>query len=240
MDFIIRTAERNILIGGASSFLFNSCKNYLADEGVDPDIRIRIDDSMIRAEAEHHQQDGETLGKKAAESVLVHRLIVEAMLDYGVFLMHGAAIAVGNEAYLFSARSGTGKTTHIQKWLQSLMDSYVVNGDKPMIAVRPDGVLACGTPWCGKEHFGKNAVVPLRRIVFMQRDQDNRMEVIPFRSAFPMLLEQIYRPSDVDQMRKTLNLLSGLRDRVTFYKFYFNNFRDDAFQVSYNTLTRRD
>lgn len=240
MDFIIRIANQNILIRGGSSFLQNVCKNYLADKEVVPDIRIQIDESMVRAEAKYHQQNGETLSTKALESILVHRLVTDALLDHSTYLMHGAVIAVDNEAYLFSARSGTGKTTHIQKWLQNITDSYVVNGDKPMIVVRPDGAFACGSPWCGKEHLGTNAVVRLRSIVFMQRDEVNRMELLSFKSAFPLLFEQIYHPSDADKMRKTLDLLSNLRDCVSFFKFYFNNLRDDAVRVSYETLIRQD
>ncbi|MBQ6173921.1 MAG: hypothetical protein IJK28_04795 [Clostridia bacterium] len=240
MDCIIRIANRNILIQGTSDFFCKACRGYLADEGSEPEIRIRIDESMIRAEATLHQENGETLSAKAAENVLVHRLIAEAMLDRGAFLMHGAVIATGNEAYLFSARSGTGKTTHMQKWLQNDKNAYVVNGDKPLILIRPDGAYACGTPWCGKEHLGTNAVVRLRSIVFMQRSEDNRMETVSFRSALPMLLEQIYQPADARHMKTTLALLSGLREHTTFYKFRFNNFRYDAFRVSYDILTNQD
>lgn len=240
MDFVIQIANRNILIQGASIFLQKECKNYLADEGAEPEIRIGINEAMVLAEKEFQQKNGETFSRTASESILIHRLVTEALLDRGVFLMHGAVIAADHESYLFSAQSGTGKTTHVQKWLQNIKDSYIVNGDKPMIIVQSDGAFACGTPWCGKEHFGTNAVVPLRSIVFMQRDEINRMEKIPFKVAFPLLFEQIYHPLDAYKMKKTLALLTGLRECVTFYKFYCNNFRDDAFQVSHDTLTRRN
>ena len=71
MDFAIRIADRNILICGASAFLQRACKNYLAAVGENPDVWIRIDESMIRAEAERYQQKGENLSMKAAESILV-------------------------------------------------------------------------------------------------------------------------------------------------------------------------
>ena len=49
--------------------------------------------------------------------------------------MHGAVIRYKGKAYLFTAPSGTGKTTHIRQWLKKAEGTFVVNGDKPLIKV---------------------------------------------------------------------------------------------------------
>ena len=114
--------------------------------------------------------------------------------------------------------------------------SYVVNGDKPLIMLDGDKAFACGNPWRGKEELGKNAIVPLRSIVFMERSDENRMEAISFMKALPLLLEQVYQPRASKKMLKTLELLSRLKDCVSFYRFYFDNYREDAFSVSFGEL----
>ena len=170
------------------------------------------------------------------ETIIIYRKICNEMPLFNTFLMHGAVIAVGNESFMFAAKSGTGKTTHIKKWLENNKDAYVVNGDKPLIRITEDNVMACGTPWCGKEYLGNNVIVPLKSIVLMERGEDNRMEKITFKQAYLDLLQQTYLPPDADNARKTLSLLSQLDGKVDFWKFTFNNFKDDCFSISYHEL----
>lgn len=174
--------------------------------------------------------------KGEIESILLLRKIADRLVDFDTILMHGAVIAVDGEAYLFTAPSGTGKTTHIRRWLENMPDAYVVNGDKPLIVVG-DTPMACGTPWCGKERMGTNAIVPLKAIVMMKRSEDNSMRPMSFIEAFPRLMEQTHRPADTDKMRKTVRLLSELSKHVALWQFEFNNFKDDTFEVAYHALT---
>lgn len=167
--------------------------------------------------------------------------MAEALLTFDVLLMHGAVIALNGKAYMFTAVSGTGKTTHIMKWLEHCPDAFVVNGDKPFIRLNDDGtVLACGSPWAGKENLYTNTMVPLKSIILMERAEDNHIERISFAEAFPKLLQQTYRPEDPDKMRKTLKLMQWLNPAVSFWRFQCNNFKDDCFDVAYNALVGQD
>ena len=73
------------------------------------------------------------------ESLAVHRIICEKLLDYNTFMIHGAAISVNGKGVLFCGKSGTGKTTHMYNWLDNCPDVSVINGDKPVLACRQDG-----------------------------------------------------------------------------------------------------
>ena len=170
----------------------------------------------------------------------VLRKMAEALNEYDVLLMHGAVIALHGAAFMFTAVSGTGKSTHILKWLDNCPDAIVVNGDKPFIKFSGDGAppLACGSPWAGKENLYTNTMVPLKSIILMERAEDNRMEQISFAQAFPTLLQQVYRPDDEEKMRKTLRLMQRLNPAVSFWRFQFNNFKDDCFDVAYNALVQ--
>lgn len=164
-----------------------------------------------------------------------------ALLDFNTILMHGAALAMKDSAFVFSAPSGTGKTTHIFKWLDHLPEAFVINGDKPFIKINGDDmVFACGSPWAGKEHLYSNTMIPLKSIILMERAEDNHIEQISFAEAFPFLLQQVYRPEDEEKMRKTLRLMQRLGKSVTFWRFHCNNFKDDCFQVAYEALVGDD
>ena len=43
-------------------------------------------------------------------------------------------------------------------------------------------------------------------------------------------------PADAVKMKKTLALVAKLKDRVKFYKYVFNNMKDDAFEVSHKIV----
>lgn len=165
------------------------------------------------------------------------RKFSNALLDFDTLLMHGAVVAVDNKSYLFTAPSRTGKSTHIGLWLNYLPNAFVVNGDKPFINFHPDGnIYACGSPWAGKENMYTNTMVPLNSIIYIERAENNYIEQISFSEAFPLLLQQVYRPENKDMLLKTLRLIKRLHPMVSFYRFQCNNFKDDCFHVAYKAL----
>lgn len=120
MEFVIRVAGNNILIRSVYESIRNRCREYLSESDAAADIKITTNENMIVAEQKGIQRlDRPIDGLMAAETLLVHRLMAEALLDYDTLLMHGAVVAIGGASYLFAGHSGTGKTTHIKKWLEN-------------------------------------------------------------------------------------------------------------------------
>ena len=240
MEFGIRVANRHILIQCVYPNVYPFFGAYRTNESTAPDMEIRTDESMIRAHAERIGVTvGDALDLSGAERLLMLKLISEELLSFDTLLMHGAVVAVDDAAYMFTAKSGTGKTTHIQSWLRNVEGAYVVNGDKPFIILRnaDEPPLACGSPWAGKEKMQTNTMVPLKAIVLLERAEENRMERISFARAFPFLLQQVYCPEDPEKMKKALHLMQRLYPAVSIWRFQCNNFKDDCFQVAYKALT---
>lgn len=208
------------------------CMKYLK-EGV-PDIRIRITEEDVNQEM--LENAGNNPNPVDLETMAACRKVTEKLLDYDIILMHGAVIASGESAYMFSAPSGTGKTTHVKLWLRNLRDSYVVNGDKPFIKIEDNRLVVYGSPWSGQEHMNKNTMLPLKSIVFMVRSEKNHIEKLSFAQAYVYLLQQTYIPHNEVMARKVLKLLSSIQEKVSFWMFYSNNFDDDCFETSYNAL----
>ena len=235
--FCISVAGQVIAIDAQYGTICGLCEKYLCS--LSPGMRIAVDARELAREADETREVDAPRDEGSLEVLAIHRRISEEMLSFDTFLMHGAVVAVEGGAYMFSAPSGTGKTTHVQKWLERAPGAYIVNGDKPLIHITEDGALACGTPWCGKERLGENAMVPLRAIALMERAEDNRIREISFGEAFVPLLQQTYRPQDPEKMKKTLELLSRLEGRVRFYRFECNNMKADVFETAFGALAGR-
>ena len=236
MEFEISIVGIRFRISSAYPYIHEYCKGYETVLSECPDIVLRVDSDTLSAYRDEMFKAGDAPKLPRVEPFLIHQWIAEAIVDYGAFLIHGAAVAVDGGAYLFCAPSGTGKTTHIRLWLEHLPEAFVVNGDKPFIKVEESGVMVCGSPWQGKENLGRNCMMPLKAIVFMERGDNNVIREASFSEVFPSLLGQSYRPQSADGMRKTLALLKALQGKVRFYRFTFDNIRDDCFSVAYDAL----
>ena len=165
------------------------------------------------------------------ESTAIHRKIAGKMPDYDALVFHGSAVAVGEKAYLFTARSGTGKTTHTNLWLKNILGSYVVNGDKPILRIMDGKVFVCGTPWMGKEAMGCSNNVPLEGLCILHRGAENRIIPVDFPKVMPILYGQTYRPPDRIALVKTMKLIERLAEKVSLYELSCN-MEDEAAIVS--------
>ena len=243
-EFQITLAGQVIGIRSIYDEVYLLCRDYLSDEA-EVSFRHETRPEDIAFEQEKALREAALEGKPAVlypesylETLAVYRKIALGMLNYDTWLMHGSAVAVGNEAFLFTAASGTGKTTHSRLWLEQIPGAYIVNGDKPLLRMRDGFCEACGTPWSGKENMNRNAMVPLRAICFLNRGAKNRIEEIPIREAAPLLLQQSYRTADSLIMQKTMQLVKQLGNCVRFYRL-FCNMEPEAALVSWNGMRKK-
>lgn len=243
MEFTIRLAEKNIAVTSLFDEVFELCHGYITGDPADFTVKVTPDD--IDHENTLNIKEAQIEGISVAdypdsylETLAVYRKIVTKMLKYDTFLMHGAVVAVGDKAWLFTAPSGTGKTTHINLWLKNIPGSYVVNGDKPLIHVG-DECTVYGTPWAGKERMNRNIGVKLCGIVILNRGAENRIEKVPMNQILPVLIQQSYRPKTRVELEKTLSLLSRLGRKIPMYQLYCN-MNDEAALTAYNALSGAD
>jgi hypothetical protein len=92
-------------------------------------------------------------------------------------LMHASAAVYDGKAYLFHAKSGTGKSTHNRLWQQYIEGSEVLNDDHPILRVDQDGtIIAYGSPWSGKTPCYRNAQFPLAAMVRITQAPENAIK----------------------------------------------------------------
>lgn len=170
------------------------------------------------------------------ETLALYRKIADQMIAYSTLLFHGSVIAVDGEAYLFTAKSGTGKSTHTKLWRKYFGNRAVmVNDDKPLLKVTGKGVLACGTPWAGKDHLQNNIMVPLKAVCILERDTVNHIEQIRKRDAWKMILQQSYRSDQPAVLSSTIRLAEQIMDKTKLYRLGCN-MSMRAVETSYNGM----
>lgn len=208
------------------------CRDYAINESEEPqipDLIVTIDQDDLEYEREQSVRMAIHEGIEITdwpddylEELAVYRKIAEWMPSQDTFLFHGSVIAVDDCAYLFTARSGTGKSTHTRLWRELLGNrAIMVNDDKPLIHISSESnAIAYGTPWNGKHRLGGNVAVPLKAICILERSKENWIKEITKKEAYPMLLQQVYRSTDPVILLQTAKLID--RMRVLFFRLGCN------------------
>ena len=219
-------AELNIEIISLYERVHRYCAGYEAPESTaKPDIIVRITDADIEAERAFSDRTSAKEGRLVLvptddylEELAVYRKICEKLPYYDRFLFHGSALAMDGEGFLFTAPSGTGKSTHARLWREVFGDKVtMINDDKPVIGIQGNEIRIFGTPWNGKHRFGTNTSVPLKAICFLQRGENNSIRECSREEILPKLFGQVYRPADKEALGRVMGLMDTMTKTVKHY-----------------------
>lgn len=220
MRNVYKFGDIPVLVKYRGQYFGDTCREYLSDE--EPLFEILATDEDLEYEKEHAEQK-RTYSKSYLEHTAIYRKFCERAVDYGVVLCHGSVLEYKGEAYLFTAPSGTGKSTHTGLWRRYFGSEVImINDDKPLLRFEKDGVYAYGTPWDGKHHISNNRNAKLKAICFLYQDEKNHIDKISGDEALPMLMNQIYRPRNAEGMLKTMDYVSELIELVPMYQMGCN------------------
>ena len=213
----------------------NICRDYLYEGDEKPVFTVKIPDELIRET--QSQVPGCSLGY--AEGLEVFRKLCEYVLDKeeGI-IFHCSAVAVDGKAYLFTAPSGTGKSTHTRFWRELLKEKAVmVNDDKPIIKYENGEFYVYGTPWTGKHKLGSNVRVKIKAICKLERGDKNEIEKVGVPEMLATIFNQTIRPTDAEVMDKLIRLIDKLLNTVKIYKLKcLPNI--EAAKLSYEVLSK--
>lgn len=236
MTGIYKIADKTIEIISMHENVHTLCKDYIY-EGT-PDFSVKTEQKDIDFERMHSAEEeyAASFSEGYLETLAVYRKIAERMLEYDTILFHGSCIAVDGMAYIFTAKSGTGKSTHTRFWREYFGNRAVmVNDDKPLIRMTEKGAIVYGTPWNGKHRLGENIFAPLHALCVLERAKENHIEKISKKEAYTMLLQQTYRPASALGMHKLLLLVDKLASYTSFYRLGCN-LDPDAARVAYEGM----
>ena len=234
--FYLKLSDLTVEMHSHFGYSERHCKNYISKDASAPHIVAMVSQDQIEAE---NQIEGGALSDGYCEDICLYREIAEQLPHYDRLVFHGAAVESGGVGYIFTAPSGTGKTTHVNLWLDRFGDKVrIINGDKPILRLDGDRATVHSTPWAGKEGLENNISAPLGAIVLLHRSSENRITRITPSEHFAELVKQFYLPRKVDMKLKTLDIIDQLLSGVPVYLLECN-ISYEAAELSFNTLTMK-
>ncbi|MBR3934255.1 MAG: hypothetical protein IKJ68_10170 [Clostridia bacterium] len=142
---------------------------------------------------------------------------------HGGFVFHASSVCYSDAGVAFSAKSGTGKSTHTALWLQNFDGCFILNDDAPLIYKSKDESFnISGTPWAGTTGINHNVSVPLKAIVSLERGANNSIESIAPGESINFLFEGVKSPLTGLMLSNILETFNSLFANVPIYKLKCN------------------
>lgn len=98
---------------------------------------------------------------------------------HGTLLVHASVVRHAKRGYAFIAKSGTGKSTQVNNWVNVIPDCDLMNDDNPVIRIIDGESWIYGSPWSGKTPCYRQVKAPLGAVTQIVRAQENRAEKMP-------------------------------------------------------------
>lgn len=204
---------------------------YQAEPFEEPDI-------IVRSWADEFQASAPNLTRNDCEYMATGYNFYRQLPDFDGMLLHSSAVMMDGRAYLFSATSGTGKSTHTALWRSTFGEdrAQIINDDKPAIRLE-DGVwYAYGTPWSGKATTSLNVRVPIAGICMLRRGEENKIEPFTGPKAVFEIMDQTLRLKNGEYRSRLLQVVDQLVEKVPVYKLYCN-MDPEAARLSYGVMS---
>ena len=172
--------------------------------------RMDFDRSCKNVTIEYFDIDG--LFSDFSTDRMLHQVLGDAFsfcqTVKGNMLLHSAAASYKGQAVLFSAPSGTGKSTHTSLWKEYYPEDVILfNDDTPILLKKNDTLYASGTPWSGKTEINKNVILPLKAIVCLKQGNENSIRRLTTIEAVIKLLNETRKPVFENLMEKHMEII---------------------------------
>lgn len=237
-----KIADMKILMENSGTKTESRAQKYLNDYRGKSDLKLKFDeieviDSYERC-IEKNNYSRELFSIDSYKYAFFGNSFAHKILEHNGCVLHSSAVAVDGNAYLFSAHSGTGKSTHTSLWIDYFKDkAIIINDDKPCIREVDGELYVYGTPWSGKHDISVNKKCKLKAITFISRSKENWIREASKTEAVSLFLTQVYKPRDKEHMDLLLNTIDKIFSKIKIYKMGCN-ISKDAVELSYNTMSR--
>ncbi len=162
---------------------------------------------------------------------LVGQAFYYMLMMHHAFVIHASAISYKGSAILFSAPSGTGKSTQTLMWQKAFSDVICINDDNPVLRIIDDEVYVYGTPWAGKNSINANIVSKLRAIICIEQYEKIEISGLQGADAFFRLYNEINKPVLENMLNVYMDDLSALCCLADVYLMKCNLTEDTVYRV---------
>lgn len=145
---------------------------------------------------------------------------IEQLLNKkNAFILHSSFIKWNNKGILFSAPSGTGKSTQADLW-EKYEDAEIINGDKAGVRKIDDKWMAYWLPFAGSSAIFKNKKAEIDCIIVLKQGKENKLTKLSPREAFIKIYkETTLHLWDEDFQNNIINMISDLVQNIPVYQY---------------------
>ena len=234
MKYLIAGLVTEFTVKYKENLEFTKPFEYHGELGVD--INLSVSDNEINSFIKK-AVNGTSL--PAVENYLYSCKFNRAAIRHGVMLVHSSALIYNKGAYLFSADSGVGKSTHTKLWLKAFGDKVnIMNDDKPVVRLYDDHAQAYGTPFDGGSGIALNERYPLKAIIFVERGEENSVRIPDNKEIIQKLYFQTARMVNRETAEKMLVNMERLLHLTKFYILTCNMDISAAY-TAYNSIIEK-
>ena len=132
-------------------------------------------------------------------------------------LMHASAVSWNGQGLVFTAPSGTGKTTQAELWAR-YKGAKILNGDKVFLKQEEDAIHAWGSPWKGSSPYALNESAPLKAIVVLRQAKENTIRRLDTLEAMELFVPHVFFPKwDEKCEQAVLDFLDVVMSQTPIY-----------------------
>ncbi len=159
----------------------------------------------------------------------------ELCLNNQALILHSASIEYRGGGVIFTAPSGTGKTTQTDLWHEHLKDVTDINGDRTLLQRTGEGWFACGFPLYGSVLRCEQKARPIKAIVIVRQGPENQVQELSPVERAALLYSECTIPSTERYASLAMDLLTDLVQTVRVVR-YVCNMEPDAVTVLHRYL----
>jgi hypothetical protein len=149
-------------------------------------------------------------------------------LERDACILHASYILYQGKAMLFSAPSGTGKSTQANRWKEQ-RGAEIINGDRVLISRRSGAFLAHGIYVSGRSELTRNVSAPLGRIILLEQGEKNEIIPLKAREKFMRLIcQSTYDVHSEQQINAITSLTADLVSTVPVIGYRCRNHPDSV------------
>lgn len=139
---------------------------------------------------------------------------------HNIMMIHASAVKYQDKAILFTAPSGTGKTTQAELW-RDYVGAKILNGDRVLIKSTDDEerLDAWGSPWAGSSPYIVNDCAEVSAIIVLEQARENSLRKMDVAEAMMHLSSNSFLPMwDARCLEGMLGVLDLVLRKVPVYK----------------------
>lgn len=154
-------------------------------------------------------------------------------------LIHASLVREDGYGYPFIAKSGTGKSTHVNLWLNNIPGCDLMNDDNPIVRIQGDDAYIYGSPWSGKTPCYRDVKAQLGAITRIERattNSINRLQPVEaFASILPTCSSMKWDKAIFNNICNIISEIIGMTDIYTLHCLPDN----EAAILCHNTISRQ-